>query len=121
MSRLLNTKDGQQKVFCFYCMTGFQVKNNGKERLAEHEKLCSNNDPVRVKIPRDEDGWMEYDQFQYECPLPVCGYADFESIPIKCSSKEENCPADSFTVVRNGKKMSTIFRLEGRYGLLPFK
>jgi len=74
----INKKNGQVNYvdgfYCHNCLLRFKRKNT----FDEHIKVCANNETQRVEISK-EGTFTEFDCFKKCCPLPLVGFADFES------------------------------------------
>ena len=87
LSRLLgssNSKHAHKQHFCTNCLQGF----NEEKTRDNHYLYCSNNETVRVEMPKDPILKFSNGQGQLKAPLVI--YADFESIlePIATDSND---------------------------------
>ena len=77
LSRLLrssNSKHTTKQHFCMNCLQGF----NEEKTRDDHYVYCSNNEMVRVEMPKDPILKFSNGQGQLKAPFVI--YADFESI-----------------------------------------
>ena len=97
LNRLIRTQITNTKVtggvfICRRCLCHFKVKSS----FEKHEKYCSNNKVVAVKMPKKGDS-IYFKNFDRKYPIPFVIYADFE-----CFTKPVlNCkpdPSKSYSV-----------------------
>ena len=91
LSRLLashNSKHKSKQYFCMNCLQGF---NNDRSR-DEHYSYCSNNESMRVEMPKDKVLKFSNGQGQLKAQFVI--YADFESIlePMDTCSNDPRLP-----------------------------
>ena len=90
LSRLIRTQMTKSKVIggvyiCKRCLCHFAVKNS----FEKHEKYCSSNKMVAVKMPKKGES-LYFKNFHKKYPVPFVIYADFE-----CFTKPVlNCKPD---------------------------
>ena len=90
LNRLIRTQITNTKVtggvfICRRCLCHFKVKSS----FEKHEKYCSNNKVVAVKMPKKGDS-IYFKNFDRKYPIPFVIYADFE-----CFTKPVlNCKPD---------------------------
>ena len=90
LSRLIRTQMTKSKVIggvyiCKRCLCHFAVKNS----FEKHEKYCSGNKMVTVKMPKKGES-LYFKNFHKKYPVPFVIYADFE-----CFTKPVlNCKPD---------------------------
>ena len=90
LSRLIRTQMTKSKVIggvyiCKRCLCHFAVKNS----FEKHEKYCSGNKMVAVKMPKKGES-LYFKNFHKKYPVPFVIYADFE-----CFTKPVlNCKPD---------------------------
>lgn len=85
ISRLLSSqvsRHGHKRYFCYHCLNSFTTE----KVLKEHEKLCINNEPVRLIMPEKET-YCAFKNYQRSIRVPNVIYADFEAFlsPVNLS------------------------------------
>ena len=77
LSRFLRSSNSKHKAkqhFCMNCLQGFSQETTRDD----HYVYCSNNEMVRVKMPKDPI--LKFSDGQDQLKAPFVIYADFESI-----------------------------------------
>ena len=93
LSRLLgssNSKHFHKQHFCMNCLQGF----NSEKTRDEHFVYCSNNEMVRVEMPKETI--FKFSDGQGQLKAPFVTYADFESI-LEPMSTCTNDPTSAYT------------------------
>src|SRR5436190_7241433 len=97
------TKNTSQVYACKRCFSFTQKKTN-KERsewLTEHQRLCNQQSPVRVKLPSATSNKIYFNKYSQQYKVPICIYSDFEAalLPFNnTTNKTSNMPSVSSTV-----------------------
>ena len=91
LGRLLRSSNSKHKVkqhFCMNCLQGFNSGKTGDE----HYAYCSDNETVRVEMPKETI--LKFSDGQGQLKAPFVIYADFESIlePMSTSSNDPVIP-----------------------------
>ena len=80
LSRLLsklNAANHRQKYhYCINCLNGFTTESARNK----HYEYCSGNGEVKIKMPKENEKWLQYHDGQQQFKVPFMLYADFESI-----------------------------------------
>ena len=86
LSRLVSSQynnNYHKKYFCQYCLHGCTIE----EVLKNHLERCKLHKAQRIKLPeaRDKKGSdkVKFVKTEYQLPLPIVIYADFESVLCK--------------------------------------
>ena len=64
--------------------------------LKKHEKLCDNHEYCHIEMPNNDNNILKYNHGEKSLKAPWVIYADFECLPIKQQSCQNN-PNDSYT------------------------
>ncbi|GFT43648.1 uncharacterized protein NPIL_360211 [Nephila pilipes] len=93
LNRLLSdlTQHKSESFYCNYCLHRFAKKSN----LDAHTIDCRKHKEQKIKMP--ENKWLEFENFNFNIPVPYTIYADFESLIVKINSCAPD-PARSYTV-----------------------
>ena len=91
LSRLLRSSNSKHKAkqhFCMNCLQGFSQEKTRDD----HYVYCSNNETVRVEIPKDPI--LNFNDGQGQLKAPFVIYANFESIlePMATASNDPSIP-----------------------------
>ncbi|GFY67148.1 uncharacterized protein TNIN_416021 [Trichonephila inaurata madagascariensis] len=88
MSSLLNhlTSHEHKVFFCDYCLLRF----SNEELLNLHQEDCQNHNVQKIKMPTQEEKWLEFSNHKFKLPVPYVIYADLECIQEKISSCEQD-------------------------------
>ncbi|GFY31894.1 uncharacterized protein TNCV_2620311 [Trichonephila clavipes] len=88
MSSLLNhlTSHEHKVFFCDYCLLRF----NNEELLNQHQEDCRNHNVQKIKMPTQEEKWLEFSNHKFKLPVPYVIYADLECILEKINSCEQD-------------------------------
>ena len=97
LNRLIRTQITNTKVIggvfiCRRCLCHFKVKSS----FEKHEKYCSNNKVVAVKMPKKGDS-IYFKNFDRKYPIPFVIYADFECFTKPVSNCQPD-PSKSYSV-----------------------
>ena len=82
LDRLLNSRDsGCSFTFCKFCLTGYNKRYNGEQKLREHQELCNGlfHPSARVIYPLPGNQTLGFNNFKTMIPGGLILYADFES------------------------------------------
>ena len=77
-----------KKFFCKYCLQNFYTK----ERRETHKKDCMVvNGTQAVRMPREKNKWMKFENHSNQLPVPFVIYVDLESVlkPLATGSRFE--------------------------------
>ncbi|GFS74080.1 uncharacterized protein NPIL_443561 [Nephila pilipes] len=85
------TQHKSESFYCNYCLHRFAKKSN----LDAHTIDCRKHKEQKLKMP--ENKWLEFENFNFNIPVPYTIYADFESLIVKINSCAPD-PARSCTV-----------------------
>ena len=85
---LLSYDSTHAKLFCPYCMYGFDKRYNAEEKLRQHIPYCSTNGPQRTSFPKEK--LVKFKDIEKMMKLPFCIYADFETLNVKISKCTPN-------------------------------
>ena len=85
------------------------------EWLSEHQRLCNQQKPVRVKLPSTTHNKIQYNKYSQQYKVPICIYSDFEAalLPFNpATNKTSNLPLESHVVKRQqkGKDLATVVK-----------
>ena len=78
--------------YCLGCLHSFRTDNV----LKKHERLCDNHDYCHIEMPNNDNNTLKYNHGEKSLKAPWVIYADFECLPIKQQSCQNN-PNDSYT------------------------
>ena len=80
----MNVADKNSFTFCSFCLTGFDQRYEGEEKLSEHKKFCNGlaHPESRIVFPKPGSTKIRFTRFGATAPLPLVLYADFEAIQI---------------------------------------
>ena len=74
------TKHKERKYFCMYCLQHFTSEN----RLNDHKNDCITiNGEQAIRMPKEGENILKFDNHQKQIPVPFVIYADFEAIVEK--------------------------------------
>ena len=93
LSRLLRSSNSKHKAkqhFCMNCLQGFNVEKTRDD----HYVYCSNNEIVKVEMPKDNI--LKFSDGQGQLKAPFVIYADFELI-LEPMSTFQNDPGHPYT------------------------
>jgi len=79
LSRLLKSLNATHKGvyhFCLNCLNAFRTE----VARDKHYEYCSSHGDVKIKMPNEENKWLQYHDGQCQFKVPFMLYADFESI-----------------------------------------
>ena len=98
LNRLLRSSNSKHKAkqhFSLNCLQGF----NEEKTRDDHYVYCSNNEMLRIEMPKDPILKFSNSQGQLKAPFVI--YADFESIlePIATASNDPSIPHISTTLI----------------------
>ena len=88
MSSLLSSqisKNKNKKIFCLRCLNPFGTQ----ELVDKHEEYCSDNEVVKVKMPK-EGSFLSFAHHSRKMRHPFVIYADFESIINPIATTQPN-------------------------------
>ena len=85
ISRLLS---GRHNGRLYYCMRCLNPKYSA-EKLQEHERLCSQFQPLRVTTMNDAKRWLQFKNYRRQVECPIVIVADFECFSQKIYDKDE--------------------------------
>ena len=86
------TSNNNGEFYCLGCLHWFQTDN----ALKKHEGLCNNYDYCHVEMPANDNKTLKYHHGEKWLKAPFAIYVDFECLPIKQQSCQNN-PNDSYT------------------------
>ena len=92
LSRLFReiTSNNHGDLYCLGCLHSFRTDN----ALKKHERLCNNNDYCHAEMPTKDNNILKYNHGEKSSKVPWVVYVDFECLPIKKQSCQNN-PNDS--------------------------
>ena len=64
--------------------------------LKKHNILCNNHDYCHIEVPDNDNNTLKYNYGEKSLKAPWVFYVDFECLPIKQQSCQNN-PNDSYT------------------------
>ena len=114
LSRLLSSKNNKHNGTQDFCMNCLQGYSNESSR-DEHFKYCTNNEAVRIEMPRRKP-IVEYSDGQYQYKVPFIMYADFELILEPISGLAPNAKIFSTHGVNVHTPSGWCVRSEFAYG-----
>ena len=78
LSRLLSslTKHDDKRCYCSYCLYGFMRS----DLLEQHKPYCSKNGPQKIKLPKEGNDVLYFNELHKQLKVPFVIYADFKSI-----------------------------------------
>ena len=80
---LRKPKDHNPKVFCPYCMHGFDKRTTNDEKMKEHMQDCFTYGAMKIKLPEEGKNIIQYNDIAKQLKLPFCIYADTECLLTK--------------------------------------
>ena len=80
---LLGKSEDHSKVFCPYCMHGYDKRYTNDEKMQEHMKDCFSYGPQKTKFPEEGKNIIQYNDIAKQQKLPFCIYADTECLLTK--------------------------------------
>ena len=86
------TSNNNGDFYCLGCLHSFQTDN----ALKKHERLCDNHDYCHIEMPTNENNTLKYNHGEKSLKVPWVIYVDFECLPIKQQSCQNN-PNESYT------------------------
>ena len=86
------TSNNHGDFYCLDCLHSFTTDN----KLKKHERLCNNHDYCHIEMPTDNNNTLKYNHGEKSLKAPWVIYADFECLPIKQQSCQNN-PEESYT------------------------
>ena len=94
-NRLLSQKPLglKPKLFCYYCLHGFDKRYSNEEKMKEHMDSCYTYGAQKIRLPKIGNNFIEFSNFHKMLKLPFIIFADFECLNIKCNNEK----ADSNT------------------------
>ena len=94
LSRLFRgiTSNNNGDFYCLGCLHSFRTDNT----LKQHERLCNNHDYCHIEMPNNDNNTLKYNHGEKSLKAPWVIYADFECLPIKQQSCQNNFN-DSYT------------------------
>ena len=98
LSRLFRgvTSNNNRDFYCLGCLHSFRTDN----ALKKHERLCNNHDYCHTEMPNKDNNTLKYNHGEKSLKVPWVIYADFECLPIKQQSCQNN-PKESYTEREN--------------------
>jgi hypothetical protein len=81
---------GRKKVHCLNCFCGFSGANKAHD-LKEHKKLCSKNEPQKIKIPKEGES-LSFKNYLNCFKANYLLFFDFETCHVKPDQKCAKCP-----------------------------
>ena len=85
------------------CVHSFRTDN----ALKKHKKVCDNHDYCHIEMPTNDNNILKYNHGEKSLKAPWVIYADFECLPIKQQSCQNN-PNDSYTKKKLSMKLVVI-------------
>ena len=82
-NRLLGKSDDHPKVYCPYCMHGFDKRSTNDIKMKNHMKDCFSYGPQKTNMPEEGKNIIEFKDIAKQQKLPFCIYADTECILTK--------------------------------------
>ena len=95
------TKDGHTKYFCTKCLLHFFSEDKLKQHKNDFPNCNEHNQPARLILPKKDDAYIEFKNYNKKFKAPFVIYADFESILTK--NKQDN------NIVHNHVSCSFMF------------
>ena len=95
MSRLLSSqvcRNGHERYFCYNCLNSFKTE----EVLRKHKEYCHNNEAVKIGLPKKEDLYIKFKNYERSMKVPFVIYADFECFTEEINTCQPN-PQNSYT------------------------
>ena len=77
LSRLLTKQVSKKKisrVYCRNCLLSFDNESS----LGKHQEYCHNNEAVKFELPKEEDLYIKFKNYERSMKVPFVIYADFE-------------------------------------------
>lgn len=99
LNRLLSFDRSNSRVFCPYCLHGFEKKRNGEKNLEKHKPYCKPYGPQRIILPEEGEDIVRFTDFAKQQRIPFVIYADFETLNCKIQGCE-NSPTTSSTQMK---------------------
>jgi len=81
-----------KKTICkrCFCHINKTLERGGKEWMVEHQRLCSGNREVRIRLPHSSRAYVQFDKVHHQYRIPVVVYADFESSLLPLEHQEDD-------------------------------
>ena len=86
------TSNNHGGFYCLNCLHPFRTYNV----LKRHERICNNHDYCHIEMPNNDNNTLKYNHGEKSLKAPWVIYVDFECLPIKQQSHQNN-PNDSYT------------------------
>ena len=104
LSRLLSslTKHDDKRCYCSYCSYGFMRS----DLLEQHKPYCSKNGPQKIKLPKEGNDVLYFNELHKQLKVPFVIYADFKSILLPC--KQEKLNEDKRVLYRKNTRASVM-------------
>ncbi|XP_018316249.1 uncharacterized protein [Mycetomoellerius zeteki] len=83
--RLQITGNKNKKFFCDRCLHYF----SSSAKLLTHEVDCQKINDCAIRLPSEDDKFLEFDNYNYQERVPFIVYADLECVLRKTDSKED--------------------------------
>ena len=83
-----NSSNYKGDFYCLNCFNSFTSKN----KLKEHEEICSNHDSCRIEMPEQADKVLKHNPEEKSLKAPFAFYID-----IECLLKKFNLPKTFYT------------------------
>ena len=81
-----NSSNHTGDFYCLNCLNSYTTKN----KLKEHEEICTNHDSCRVEMPNWVDKILKYNPREISLKAPFAIYLDLECILKKSQSIQNN-------------------------------
>ncbi|KAF8794328.1 hypothetical protein HNY73_002319 [Argiope bruennichi] len=94
MSRLLSdlTNHNGARFYCDFCLHRFV----SEEGLMNHKLDCMNQGIQKIRMPSEEEKWLQFNNYHFQLTVPYTIYADFECVLETIDTCDQNLQT-SFT------------------------
>ena len=77
------TKFEGRKYFCKLCLSKFPTQTH----LDSHYEMCLKNENIKVVMPKEDEKYHEFKDYNKQMRVPYALYCDFEA--LVCETNEE--------------------------------
>ena len=78
--RLLSYDTKHPKMFCPYCLHGYDKRYTNEEKMKAHMDECFKYGGQKIQLPEEGENTIEFKDIHKQHKLPFCIYADFECL-----------------------------------------
>src|SRR5690606_28903142 len=78
-SKLINSKNSDQKYICFNCLNVCY----SKEALKNHKEMCYNQETCKIILPNEKNSWLYFKNYHKKLKIPISMFSDIECFTEK--------------------------------------